>query len=87
MPPNQPRLSNRVIADLTEWVRKGAPDPRDQNVKPLDENVAWAAEFRSRLDWWSLQAAVRIAPPIVESNSWSDKPIDRFILSALRQRQ
>ncbi|RME68590.1 MAG: hypothetical protein D6781_10530, partial [Verrucomicrobia bacterium] len=28
MPPKGKKLSNRQIADLIEWVRRGAPDPR-----------------------------------------------------------
>src|SRR5436309_1789198 len=32
MPPNQSQLPNAVIANLVEWVKRGAPDPRDGNV-------------------------------------------------------
>ncbi len=86
MPPSGPRLSEQIIADLTTWVRMGAPDPRGGTTKVLDRSAAWQAEFRRRLDWWSLRPTARVAPPEVEGNNWSDKPIDKFVLAALRRR-
>jgi hypothetical protein len=32
MPPNKPRLSDRIVVDHTEWVQRGAPDPREGSV-------------------------------------------------------
>ncbi|MEY4483487.1 MAG: hypothetical protein RL693_939 [Verrucomicrobiota bacterium] len=46
MPPKKPKLTDAVIADLTAWVKMGAPDPRDgvtAEVKRADKS------------WWSLQ--------------------------------
>ena len=34
MPPNQPRLSDPVIADFEAWVKMGAPDPREGDLGP-----------------------------------------------------
>lgn len=50
MPPDD-RLSEKKIAILAEWVRKGAPDPR----KPFASHVKSG-------DWWSLKPLKR--PPI-----------------------
>ena len=85
MPPNKPRLAEQIVADLTEWVRRGAPDPREGTVT-RDETARWEAEFQSRLDWWSLRPVADVAPPDVVGD-WPRDAVDRFILSQLTQRQ
>lgn len=46
MPPKKPKLPDAVIADLINWVKMGAPDPRD--------GVKIEAK-RADKSWWSLQ--------------------------------
>ncbi|MFN5804076.1 MAG: DUF1549 domain-containing protein, partial [Opitutia bacterium] len=46
MPPKKPKLPDAVLADLTAWIRMGAPDPRTQ---------ATAEAKRADKSWWSLQ--------------------------------
>ena len=46
MPPKKPKLPAAVLADLTAWIRMGAPDPRVQ---------ATAEAKRADKSWWSLQ--------------------------------
>jgi hypothetical protein len=62
MPPNQPRLSKKIIADLTAWVRMGAPDPRKGKVERRNEAADWKTEYRRRLRWWSLQPVTMPGP-------------------------
>ncbi|NBN94965.1 MAG: DUF1549 domain-containing protein, partial [Verrucomicrobia bacterium] len=46
MPPKKPKLPDDALADLTTWIRMGAPDPRTQ---------ATAEAKRGDKSWWSLQ--------------------------------
>ena len=46
MPPKKPKLPDAVLADLTAWIRMGAPDPRTQ---------ATGEAKRADKSWWSLQ--------------------------------
>lgn len=85
MPPNKPRLSDQIVADLTEWVRLGAPDPREGTVT-RDTDARWETEYQRRLDWWSLRPVADVAPPEVKEASWARNEVDRFILSALRSK-
>jgi mono/diheme cytochrome c family protein len=83
MPPKG-KLSATAIADLEEWVRLGAPDPRD---KPTARKPAssWDEILRTRRDWWSLRPVQD--PPIPRTNdvAWSNEPIDRFVLAKLEE--
>src|SRR5688572_12939541 len=53
MPPKKPKLSDSIIADLTAWVKMGAPDPRDGSGEVR----------RGDKSWWSLQPLFGAAPP------------------------
>jgi len=87
MPPEK-KLSKNIIADFRKWIEQGAPDPRDH---PPTANKAaeqsWELVLTERRKWWSLQPVARVSPPQVDRNDWSGKPVDRFVLAGLRQRQ
>lgn len=85
MPPSKPRLSDEIIADLTAWVRMGAPDPREGTVT-RDRDTQWEAEFQARLDWWSLRQIADVASPDV-AGDWPKDAVDQFIFSQLTQQQ
>jgi cytochrome c553 len=57
MPPDQPKLSDAVIADMTEWVRMGAPwpdaPPSGPGTKPADADPKH----------WSYQPIRKPTPP------------------------
>ena len=46
MPPKGEKLSDQEIADLTEWVRRGAPDPRARRDRPCA--VSGSSRCKSR---------------------------------------
>ena len=66
MPPKKKggRLQDAVIADLVEWVRQGAPDPREAEAKIAGMGKAEAKS------WWAFQ-------PLPEADS--TRSIDDFI--------
>ena len=93
MPPGK-MLSPAEIALVTEWIQKGALDPRLSIAKPVAADLvdkdSWKAEFKKRLNWWSLLPMSRDGPPNILGTSekegpWSKEPIDRFVLSALEK--
>ncbi|GAB4134869.1 MAG: PSD1 and planctomycete cytochrome C domain-containing protein [Planctomycetaceae bacterium] len=82
MPPKD-KLSRKQIADLTAWVKMGAPWP---NAKPVTigkvESVGpnFTKEEKA---FWSFQTPKRPALPNVRNRKWVRTPIDTFILSRL----
>ncbi len=58
MPPEKP-LPEAIIHDLAEWIRRGAPDPRDAAAA----QPAQAAAAETGVELWSLQPVQNPAPP------------------------
>ena len=84
MPP-QGKLPHQAIADLEEWVRRGAPDPRDNQVSRV-EGTTWEEQFRERSQWWSLQPVQSPPIPAPTRADWPADVIDRFVLAKLEQQ-
>ena len=86
MPPDK-RLPVAEIAVLTEWVKRGAVDPRSMTPTSGDTVTKdeWESEFQRRLDWWSLKPVTKVTPPLIEDARWSREPVDRFIRQRLEQ--
>jgi len=94
MPPKK-KLTSEQIADLTTWVKLGAPDPRE---------AATVEVKRGDKSWWSLQALAKVQPPetsdlkaktgkVTKSQrtkfdfkAWQANPIDRYILAKLAEK-
>ncbi|MFO1042928.1 MAG: PSD1 and planctomycete cytochrome C domain-containing protein [Planctomycetaceae bacterium] len=70
MPPKDKggKLTDAQIADLVEWVRRGAHDPRSAVARIGGMN---ADEARK---WWSFQPVRTVTPPAA-----ADQPIDAFL--------
>ncbi len=81
MPPKH-KLSAAVVADFEQWVRIGAPDPRDGEVKLMAKEDTW--EVAS--DWWAWQPAKKTLAPKVIDATWPKTDIDRFLLAAMESK-
>lgn len=79
MPPKGEKLSDREIADLTEWVRRGAPDPRGLASKGSAPSK-YGGVGRQH---WSFLPLTKPAVPTVKTPEWSKTPVDNFILAKL----
>lgn len=79
MPPKG-KLPEAVIADLEEWVKRGAVDPRTESSKKKAA-LPWNEVMRERSDWWSLKPITTVGLPSASLSSWSDQPVDRFVRS------
>ncbi len=84
MPPTG-KLPDEVIADLEEWVRIGAPDPRDQPPDGAPSQTTWSDVLAARRSWWSLQPVVDPPLPAVRDPSWSSHAVDRFIQARIEE--
>jgi hypothetical protein len=81
MPPKAARLPDAVVADLTNWIKIGAPDPRNDDVQSTTDD-AWAG-MEAAKKYWAYQPLVAAAPPAVEDPTWSRGDVDRFVLATL----
>ncbi len=79
MPPKGNKLSDAQIADLTEWVRRGAPDPRGLAAKGSNA-ATYAGVGRQH---WSFLPVHAPAVPTVKNAAWCQTPVDNFILAKL----
>jgi hypothetical protein len=81
MPPKG-KLDPAEVATLTDWVRRGAPDPRVDAAptakKPIDIDAARTG--------WAFRPLRPVAPPRVRDEGWCRSPIDRFLLAALEAK-
>ena len=82
MPPKS-KLPEREIADLTQWVKRGAswPDSQpagDEAKRPTAGEIT--AEQRA---FWAFQPLGEPTVPVVKRRDWPQSPLDRFILARL----
>ena len=78
MPPKGDRLTAQQVADISEWIRRGAPDPRSLVAK--GSSSAYGGVGR---DHWSFLPVKRQPVPEVADPAWCLTPVDNFILARL----
>ncbi|MBL8797703.1 MAG: PSD1 domain-containing protein [Planctomycetia bacterium] len=81
MPPKN-KLPENVIADFVQWVKLGAPDPRDAAGNAAYKRLS-LEEARS---FWSFVPAKKPEAPKVQNASWPRGDIDRFVLARLEAK-
>lgn len=81
MPPDA-KLSEAEIADLEQWIKMGAPDPRSTATKHHGKQI----DLEAARQFWSLKPIVRPAIPEVRKDEWPRSDIDRFILHKIEQQ-
>ncbi len=84
MPPKKDgaKLPDEVIANFEQWVKMGAPDPRDGKVVA---KKTW--DMEKGREHWSFQPPQKSAPPAVKDTAWAKSDIDRFVLAGLEQHE
>lgn len=80
MPPKGKQLSPVQVADITAWVKMGAPDPRTATAA----QKTWTDPAKAH---WAWQPVKRQQPPAVKSAGWAKTPVDRFILAKLEEKE
>jgi hypothetical protein len=90
MPPEKKggKLPDEIVADFEQWVKMGAPDPRDaakvateEPAKP-EKPVDWDKERQ----YWAFQKPVKSRPPAVANKKWAKTEVDQFILAKLEAK-
>ena len=84
MPPKA-RLAATEVATLTEWIRLGAPWPKEGPAQ-----AATISEFnlaKRKAAHWSWQPVRDPTPPQVKQKDWPRTSLDSFILAKLEQNQ
>ncbi|MFO1482189.1 MAG: PSD1 and planctomycete cytochrome C domain-containing protein [Verrucomicrobiaceae bacterium] len=84
MPPKNKggKLPDSVIADFEEWVKSGAPDPREGA-----STAAKTYDTSSAKSWWAYQTITKLAVPQPKDATWARTDIDRFILAKLEEKK
>ena len=79
MPPKEAggKLNDAQIADLTEWIRRGAPDPRMAGKK------LGGLSLEEARNWWAFQPLKNVTPPEAPG---AETAIDRFLVAAQQSR-
>ncbi|MFO0927586.1 MAG: DUF1549 domain-containing protein [Gemmataceae bacterium] len=72
MPPKK-RLDERIVRDFTDWVRMGAPDPRDGATAG-----AKYFDIEKGRQHWAYQPPKRAAAPMVRDAAWPRTDVDRL---------
>jgi hypothetical protein len=80
MPPKG-KLPDEHIADLTAWVRMGAPWPAQASHAGRTGPETFDLQERSR--HWSFQPLRPVTPPAVRRSGWPQSPVDVFVLAQL----
>ena len=78
MPPDS-KLPDQTIADFEEWIRLGAPDPREQTKAARLKPVDWDAAKKH----WAFQPIGDPIPPATSKPAWIQSPIDQFVAHRL----
>ncbi|MGE0128344.1 MAG: PSD1 and planctomycete cytochrome C domain-containing protein [Blastocatellales bacterium] len=77
------KLPDRTIKDFEDWVKMGAPAPRDSTTIASNQP---SYNFEDARKFWSFQPVKDHTPPKVKNEAWIKSPIDRFILAELEER-
>ena len=80
MPPKG-KLSAELIADLTQWVKMGAPDPRTKINADIAKNEKKPLKGEN---WWSFSPIANVKVPEVPNNLVRNE-IDNLFLSRLEK--
>jgi cytochrome c553 len=80
MPPKK-KLDAAVVRDFEEWVRRGAPDPRD-GAKLARGDL----DIEKGRNHWAYQPPRQVAAPGVKNTAWPRTEVDRFVVAALEAK-
>ncbi len=73
--------------DFEDWVRTGAPDPRDAPATEaqITADTDWEAVMKRRMSWWSFQPIKKADLSRLPANGGSGHPVDRFLSARLAE--
>ncbi|WP_425614645.1 PSD1 and planctomycete cytochrome C domain-containing protein [Anatilimnocola sp. NA78] len=80
MPPKKDRLPAEVIADFTQWIRLGAPDPREAVAATT---ISGPVDIETGRKFWSFQKPRAHEAPATADKTWPRSKLDHFVLARL----
>lgn len=83
MPP-QGKISDTEIAELTAWVKRGAPFPADTNPVVRESSEI---DFEAAKKFWSFVQLKKQADPEIQHSNWPRQRLDHFVLAAMEREQ
>jgi len=83
MPPHH-QLPPEQIAALEQWVKMGAPDPRQAVT---NAPVHYGVDIAEGRKFWSYQPVKDPPLPAVRHKDWVKNPIDNFVLAKLEEKR
>jgi mono/diheme cytochrome c family protein len=84
MPPKK-KLSEQQIADLTAWVKMGAPWPGGDKPAVATAKKEFKITDKDKAHW-AFRPVKKPAPPAVKNKTWAVNPIDAFVLAKLEAK-
>src|SRR5260370_14686984 len=85
MPPNA-KVPDAAIADLTKWVKLGAPWPDDKSVSKAPKTKSDLDLPKRKKEHWAWKSIRSVEIPQVKDSRWPLGPIDHFILASLEAK-
>ena len=87
-PPPNTKVSAQQIADLTQWIRMGAPWPGQEKTVTAGSTIRRGKFEITDKDrgHWAFLPVKRPEPPAVKNGAWAANPIDAFILAKLEAK-
>jgi hypothetical protein len=84
MPPTG-KLTDKEIADITEWVKAGAVWPASPKAPETPPTSAYVITPEQRA-FWSFVPVRKPAVPQVKETTWVRTPVDNFVLARLEEK-
>jgi cytochrome c553 len=85
MPPKE-KLGDQQIADLTQWVKMGAPWGKDSAPAAAVAKVETFDLQKRKAQHWAWQPVADPKPPASKDADWPRDPIDQFVLAKLDEK-
>jgi len=79
MPPTD-RLAKRDIDRLTQWVKMGAPDPRDGALSTRPNKKKKTIDIEAGRKFWAFQTPTMPAVPKVKNTIWPQSPLAQNVV-------
>lgn len=86
MPPKQ-KLTAQQIEKFEQWVRLGAPDPREASTGVPVKTAAGPTSIERGRTWWAFQPVAEVSAPAVKDRAWPQRKIDSFVLAELERNR
>ena len=83
--PTKGKLPAEEIAILEQWVKLGAPDPREKEVVTAVKKKR-VIDLNEGKKFWAFQPVSNPKPPLVKDSAWPLDPLDHFILKQLEAK-